>query len=72
MKSRRFTAQERLRMAGDCYIHPTVRPNEMSAMSPPIFFSKEVALKQATLLPRQDLPHCQKSFRAKFSGMASG
>src|SRR5262245_3060896 len=35
-------------------------------------FSKEVAQKQATLLPRQDLPHCQKSFQTKFPGMAPG
>src|SRR5262245_36436561 len=42
----------------------------MIAVTPPIIFSKEVAQKQATLLPRQDLPHCQKSFQTKFPGMA--
>src|SRR5262249_61335681 len=54
----------------DCCIHPPGR-NEMSTTTPPIFFSKEVAQKQATPLPRQDLPHCQKSFQTKFPGMGS-
>src|SRR6516164_245749 len=38
----------------DCCIHPPGR-NEMIAITPPIIFSKEVAQKQATPFPRQDL-----------------
>ena len=43
-----------------------------SVVVPPKIFSKEVAQKQATLLPGQDLPHCRKSFQTKFPGMAPG
>ena len=38
----------------DCCIHPPGR-NEMIAITPPIISSKEVAQKQATPFPRQDL-----------------
>src|SRR5262249_10675970 len=38
----------------DCCIHPPGR-NEMIAITPPKIFSKEVARKQATPFPRQDL-----------------
>src|SRR5262249_11193743 len=38
----------------DCCIHPPGR-NEMIAITPPKIFSKEVAQKQATPFPRQDL-----------------
>src|SRR5262245_61908657 len=76
MKSRRFTGQDlpcfgRIAHLGtvDCCIHPPGR-YETIAVTPRRFFPKEVAQKQATLLPRQDLPHCQKSFQTKFSGMA--
>src|SRR6516165_3234530 len=55
----------------DCCIHPPGR-NEMIAITPPKIFSKEVAQKQATPLPRQNLPQHQKSFYAKFPGMGSG
>src|SRR5499427_10923205 len=55
----------------DCCIHPPGR-NEMIAISPPIIFSKEVAQKQATALPRQNLPQHQKSFLTKFPGMGPG
>src|SRR5262249_15951733 len=59
MNSRRLTARlpvlptERIAHfgTGDCCIHPPGR-NEMIAVTPPIIFSKEVAQKQATLLPR--------------------
>src|SRR5215472_6414542 len=36
----------------DCCIHPSGR-NEMITITPPKIFSKEVAQKQATLLPRE-------------------
>jgi hypothetical protein len=55
----------------DCCIHPPGR-NEMIAITPPKIFSKEVAQKQATPLPRQNLPQHQKSFLTKFPGMAPG
>jgi hypothetical protein len=45
----------------------------MIAITPPIIFSKEeVAQKQATPFPRQDLSQHQKSFLTKFPGMAPG
>jgi len=37
-----------------CCVHPPGR-NEMIAVTPPKIFSKEVAQKQATPFPRQDL-----------------
>jgi hypothetical protein len=40
----------------------------MSAISPPIFFSKEVAQKQATLLPRQTFLTARNRFRPNFRG----
>ena len=43
-----------------------------SVVVPPKIFSKEVAQKQATPFPRQDLLHHQKSFYAKFPGMRPG
>src|SRR5262249_36106269 len=46
--------------------------DRVGVVVPPKIFSKEVAQKQATLLPRQDLPDCQKSFLTKFPGMAPG
>jgi hypothetical protein len=54
----------------DCRIRPLGR-NEMIAITPPKIFAKEVA-QQATPLPRQNLPQHQKSFYAKFPGMAPG
>jgi hypothetical protein len=39
---------------GDCCIHPPGR-DEMIAITPPIISSKEVAQKQATPFPRQDI-----------------
>ena len=55
----------------DCCIHPPGR-NGMIAITPPIISSKEVAQKQATPLPRQNLPQHQKSFQTTFPGMAPG
>ena len=43
-----------------------------SVVVPPKIFSKEVAQKQATPFPRQELLHHQKSFYAKFPGMGPG
>src|SRR5262249_13896618 len=54
----------RLRTAGDCCIHPASGGTSRDLAAD--IFSKEVAQKQATLLPRQDHPHCQKSFQTKF------
>jgi len=80
MNSRRLTARclpvlptERIAHLGtaDCCIHLPGR-NEMIAITPPKIFSKEVAQKQATPFPRQDLPQHQKSFLTKFPGMAPG
>ena len=51
----------------DCCIHPPGR-NEMIAITPPIISSKEVAQKQATPFPRQDLLTARNSFRASFRG----
>src|SRR5262249_46992939 len=45
----------------DCCIHPPGR-NEMIAITPPKIFSKEVAQKQATPFPRQDLPTARNRF----------
>jgi hypothetical protein len=45
----------------DCCIHPPGR-NEMIAITPPIISSKEVALKQATPFPRQDLLTARNRF----------
>jgi len=69
MKSRRFTASdsrgstERIAHLGtaDCCIHPPGR-NEMIAITPPKIFSKEVAQKQATPFPRQDLLTARNRF----------
>src|SRR6516165_6691899 len=49
----------------DCCLHPPGR-NEMIAITPPIISSKEVAQKQATPFPRQDLLTARNSFRASF------
>src|SRR5215472_2034812 len=43
-----------------------------SVVVPPKIFSKEVAQKQATPFPCQELLHHQKSFYAKFPGMGPG
>src|SRR6516165_10023520 len=51
----------------DCCIHPPGR-NEIIAITPPKIFSKEVAQKQATPFPRQDLLTARNSFRASFRG----
>ena len=45
----------------DCCIHPPER-NEMIAITPPKIFSKEVAQKQATPFPRQDLLTARNRF----------
>ena len=45
----------------DCCIHPPGR-NEMIAITPPKIFSKEVAPKQATPFPRQDLLTARNRF----------
>src|SRR6516165_9328522 len=45
----------------DCCIHPPGR-NEMIAITPPIIASKEVAQKQATPFPRQDLLTARNRF----------
>ena len=45
----------------DCCIHPPGR-NEMMAITPPIISSKEVAQKQATPFPRQDLLTARNRF----------
>ena len=45
----------------DCCIHPPGR-NEMIAITPPKIFSKEVAQKQATPFPRQDLLTARNRF----------
>src|SRR5262245_26078610 len=45
----------------DCCIHPPGR-NEMIAITPPILSSKEVAQKQATPFPRQDLLTARNRF----------
>src|SRR5215467_3591193 len=79
MNSRRFTASDsRASHRKDStprhgrLLHPTPVRNEMIAVTPPIIFSKEVAQKQATPLPRQSLPQHQKSFYAEFPGMGPG
>ena len=51
----------------DCCIHPPGR-NEMIAITPPIIFSKEVAQKQATPFPRQDLTSLPKIVSDQISG----
>src|SRR5262249_34445731 len=51
----------------DCCIHPPGR-NEMIAITPPIISSKEVAQKQATPFPRQDLLTARNRFRPNFRG----
>jgi hypothetical protein len=55
----------------DCCIYPPGR-YETIAVTPPIIFSKGGSPKQATPLPRQNLPQHQKSFYAKFPGMGPG
>jgi hypothetical protein len=45
----------------DCCIHPPGR-SEMIAITPPKIFFKEVAQKQATLFPRQDLLTARNRF----------
>jgi len=45
----------------DCCTHPPGR-NEMIAITPPKIFSKEVAQKQATPFPRQDLLTARNRF----------
>src|SRR5262245_36134763 len=52
---------------GDCCLHPPGR-NEMMAITPPIISSKEVAQKQATPFPRQDLLTARNRFRPNFRG----
>jgi hypothetical protein len=42
----------------------------MIAITPPKIFSKGGSPKQATPLPRQNLPHHQKSFHAKLDQAA--
>jgi hypothetical protein len=56
-------ATERIAHLGtaDCRIHPPGR-NEMIAITPPKIFSKEVAQKQATPFPRQDLLTARNRF----------
>jgi hypothetical protein len=54
-----------------CCIHPLGR-NEMTAITPPIIFSKEVAQKQATPFPRQDLLTARNRFTPNFRGMRPG
>src|SRR6516162_3775375 len=51
----------------DCCIHPPGR-NEMIAITPPKIFSKEVAQKQATPFPRQDLVTARNRFTPNFRG----
>src|SRR5215813_10184117 len=51
----------------DCCIHPPER-NEMIAITPPKIFSKEVAQKQATPFPRQDLLTARNRFTPHFRG----
>src|SRR5215469_2392301 len=51
----------------DCCIHPPGR-NKMIAITPPIISSKEVAQKQATPFPRQDLLTARNRFRPNFRG----
>src|SRR5262249_40888210 len=67
MNSRRLTARclpcSRPKGLGtaDCCIHPFGR-SEMIAITPPKIFSKEVAQKQATPFPRQDLLTARNRF----------
>src|SRR5262249_45604747 len=56
-----------LRTAGDCCIHPPGRC-ETIAVTPPIIFPKEVAQKQATPFPRQDLLTARNRFTPDFRG----
>src|SRR5262249_2757675 len=51
----------------DCCIHPPGR-NETIAITPPIISSKEVAQKQATPFPRQDLLTARNRFRPNLRG----
>src|SRR5215472_12315399 len=51
----------------DCCIRPPGR-NEMTAITPPKIFSKEVAQKQATPFLRQDLLTARNRFRPNFRG----
>jgi hypothetical protein len=51
----------------DCCIHPPGR-NEMIAVTPPKISSKEVALKQATPLPRQQPPSPPEIVLRQISG----
>jgi hypothetical protein len=51
----------------ECCIHPPGR-NEMIAITPPIISSKEVAQKQATPFPRQDLLTARNRFTPNFRG----
>src|SRR5262245_42411157 len=76
MNLRRFTAGPsrasdrgiaHLRTAGDCRIHPPGRC-ETIAVTPPIIFPKEVAQKQATPFPRQDLLTARNRFTPDFRG----
>src|SRR5262245_57921763 len=55
----------RLRMAGDCCIHLTLAERDERDHADR-FFSKEVAQKQATPLPRQDLLTARNRFRPNF------
>src|SRR6516225_2390332 len=75
MKSRRFTASDsRASHRKDStprhgrLLHPSSWRNEMIAITPPIIFSKEVAQKQATPFPRQDLLTARNRFRPNFRG----
>src|SRR5262249_33880513 len=51
----------------DCCIHPPGR-SEMIAITPPIISSKEVAHKQATPFPRQDLLTARNRFSPNCRG----
>src|SRR6516165_6180702 len=51
----------------DCRIHPPGR-NEMIEITPPKIFSEEVAQKQVTPFPRQDLLTARNRFAPSFRG----
>src|SRR6516162_5332708 len=53
-------------------LHPSSWAERDDRDLPPKIFSKEVAQKQATPFPRQDLLTARKSFLNKFPGMAPG
>src|SRR5262249_59759770 len=51
----------------DCCIHPSGR-NEMTAITPPKIFSKEVAQNRPPHFPASTAPITRNSFRANFRG----